>query len=104
MLNWAPPYWLINGEAYPDTDAISAGAGDDVLLRYVNAGFDNSSMALLGAHERVVAKDAYLLANPFDAVAETIPAGATMDAIVTIPASGSLPALQPPASPHERHR
>jgi FtsP/CotA-like multicopper oxidase with cupredoxin domain len=91
MLNWAPPYWLINGEAYPDTDAISAAAGDDVLLRYVNAGFDNSSMALLGAHERVVAKDAYLLANPFNAVAETIPAGATMDAIVTIPASGSYP-------------
>jgi FtsP/CotA-like multicopper oxidase with cupredoxin domain len=91
MLDWAPPYWLINGAAYPDTAPISAAAGDNVLLRYVNAGSDNTSMALLGAHERVVAKDAYPLASPFDAVAETIPAGATMDAIVTIPASGSYP-------------
>ena len=90
LLDWAPPYWLINGKAYPDTDVIHAAAsGQRVLLRYVNAGSDNTSMALLGAHERVVARDAYLEQNPFDAVSETIPAGATLDAIVTIPASGS---------------
>ena len=39
LLNWAPPYWLINGKAYPDTSPIHAGAaGQRVLLRYVNAG------------------------------------------------------------------
>ena len=30
-----------------------------------------------------------LLDNPFDAVAETIPAGATEDAIATVPAGGA---------------
>lgn len=80
-------YWLINGKAYPDTAGITAAAGQRVLLRYVNAGYDNTTMALLGMHEHVVARDANLLNNPFDANAETIPAGATEDAIATVPTS-----------------
>jgi len=42
-------------------------------------------------HERVLARDANLLKSPFDADAETIPAGATEDAIVTVPGSGAGP-------------
>jgi FtsP/CotA-like multicopper oxidase with cupredoxin domain len=84
-------YWLINGRAYPDTaPGVTATAGQRVLLRYLNAGYDNTTMMLLGMHERVVARDARLLNNPFDANAETIPAGATEDAIATVPA-GSAP-------------
>jgi FtsP/CotA-like multicopper oxidase with cupredoxin domain len=87
-------YWLINGKAYPDTaPGITATAGQRVLLRYLNAGYDNTTMMLLGMHERVVARDARLLNNPFDANAETIPAGATEDAIATVPA-GSAPSTQ----------
>src|SRR5262249_50303744 len=56
------------------------------LLRYLNAGYDNTSMSLLGMHQRVLARDANLLNDPFDAAAETIPAGATEDAIATVPA------------------
>ena len=80
-------YWLINGQAHPDTPAIAATAGQRLLLRYVNAGFDNTSMTLLGMHQRVVARDAYLLNNPFDADSETVPAGGTEDAIAVIPAT-----------------
>jgi FtsP/CotA-like multicopper oxidase with cupredoxin domain len=87
MHTYNAKYWLINGKAYPDTAAITAGAGQRLLLRYVNAGYDNTTMALLGLHERVLARDANLLSNPFDASAETIPAGGTEDTIVTIPAS-----------------
>jgi FtsP/CotA-like multicopper oxidase with cupredoxin domain len=91
MYTYRATYWLINGKAYPDTaPGITAAAGQRVLLRYVNAGFDNTTMALLGAHERVVAWDARLLNNPFDANAETVPAGGTEDVIVTIP-SGDPP-------------
>jgi FtsP/CotA-like multicopper oxidase with cupredoxin domain len=86
MYSYHATYWLINGKAYPDTaPGITATAGQRVLLRYVNAGFDNTSMALLGMHERVVARDARLLNNPHDANAETIPAGATEDAIAIVP-------------------
>ena len=82
-------YWMINGLSYPDTAPIAASPGQKVLLRYVNSGYDNTTMTLLGSDERVVGKDAYLLNNPYSAVAETVPAGATEDAIVTVPASSS---------------
>jgi FtsP/CotA-like multicopper oxidase with cupredoxin domain len=79
-------YWLINGLSYPDTAPISAAVGQRLLVRYLNAGYDNTTMLVLGMHERVLARDASLLNNPFDADAETIPAGATEDVIATIPA------------------
>jgi FtsP/CotA-like multicopper oxidase with cupredoxin domain len=87
MRNYLATYWLINGKAYPNTDVIHAAATQRLLLRYVNAGFDNTTMMLLGTHEHVIARDAYPLTNAFDADAETIPAGATEDAIATIPAA-----------------
>lgn len=91
---YKPTYWLINGKAYPDTAPVHAAApGTRVLLRYLNAGYDNTSMMLLGMHERVVARDARTLTNPFDAVTEIVPAGATEDAIATIPSSGNHFAL-----------
>lgn len=87
-------YWLINGRAYPDTSpGIVAAPGQRVLLRYLNAGYDNSTMLLLGMHEHVVARDARLLGNPLDASAETIPSGATEDAIATVP-TGSPPSAR----------
>jgi FtsP/CotA-like multicopper oxidase with cupredoxin domain len=90
MHTYRATYWLINGKAYPDTlPGIGATVGQKVLLRYLNAGFDNTTMQLLGMHERVVARDARLLNNPFDANAETIPAGATEDAIATVPAGAA---------------
>jgi FtsP/CotA-like multicopper oxidase with cupredoxin domain len=92
MYSYNATYWLINGKAYPDTAGITAAAGSQLLLRYVNAGFDNTSMALLGMHEHVVARDAHLLNNPHDANAETIPAGATEDAIATVPTTPLLTA------------
>jgi FtsP/CotA-like multicopper oxidase with cupredoxin domain len=90
MHSYRATYWLINGRAYPDTAPITAVAGQRVLLRYLNAGYDNTTMVLLGMHERVVSRDARPLNNPFDANAETIPAGATEDAIATVP-PGSAP-------------
>lgn len=82
LLDYHPTYWLINGAAYPSTNPITANSGERVLLRYLNAGFVHPSMALLGAYQRVIAKDSYAVNNPFDVVAETIPAGTTADMIV----------------------
>jgi FtsP/CotA-like multicopper oxidase with cupredoxin domain len=78
-------YWLINGQPYPAAPAISAPVGQRLLLRYVNAGYDNTAMMLLGMHERVLARDAFPLNNPYLAATETLPAGRTEDAIATIP-------------------
>ena len=91
MYTYRATYWLINGKAYPDTAGITAAAGQKVLLRYLNAGYDNTSMSLLGMHQQVVVRDANLLNNPFAADAETLPAGGTEDAIVTMPPSSEAP-------------
>jgi len=40
-------------------------------------------------HQRVLARDARLLLNPFAGVAETIPAGGTEDAIATMPSTAA---------------
>jgi FtsP/CotA-like multicopper oxidase with cupredoxin domain len=103
MHSYRATYWLINGKAYPDTTVINASSGDRVLLRYLNAGFDNTTMSLLGMHERVVARDARLLNNPFDANAETIPAGATEDAIATVPSGAAPSALGFPLYNRQQH-
>jgi FtsP/CotA-like multicopper oxidase with cupredoxin domain len=80
-------YWLVNGQPYVEgSPGITATAGQRVLLRYLNAGYDQTSMALLGMHERVVARSARLLGNPILASAEIIPPGGTEDAIATVPA------------------
>lgn len=89
MRNYLATYWLINGKSYPDTDVIHAAAGQRLLLRYLNAGHDNTTMTLLGMDERVLARDAHMLPNAFDAHAETIPAGATEDVVATVPAGSS---------------
>jgi FtsP/CotA-like multicopper oxidase with cupredoxin domain len=89
LTTYLPTYWMINGKSYPQTmsDGIQASPGQTLLLRYVNAGFDNTSMELLGLHEHVLARDAHLLPQAFDAAVETIPSGGTEDALVTMPAT-----------------
>src|SRR5262249_32197700 len=86
MSPYGATYWLTTGRAYRDTAGITAAAGQRVLLRYLNAGYDNTTMMLVGMNEHVVAKDAWPLNSAYDAIADTIPAGATEDAIATIPA------------------
>ena len=89
MATWAPEYRLINGRAYPDTGTISAAAGDKVLLRYVNAGSEHVPMTMLGLGATIVGREASLLTTPLGFTSETIPAGSTADAIITVPAGAS---------------
>jgi len=77
-----PTYFLMNGRPYPDTADVTVGQDDRLLVRWANASFHNQSMAVLGAHQRVIAKEGYEVPNPFDAVAEIVPAGATADVLI----------------------
>ena len=71
-------YWTINGRAYPDTltpnndpalpaqplsSLIQVNAGDRVLLRFANLGYEQQSMQLPGIRMDVVGEDAALLRN-----------------------------------------
>ncbi len=90
MRDFAPRWTLVNGKAHPNTEAITAASGQDVLLRWVNAGVSYHSMTVLGAHQHVVALDGSRLRNGSTDisrhyVADTFGPGQTTDAIVTVP-------------------
>jgi FtsP/CotA-like multicopper oxidase with cupredoxin domain len=87
--HWQPQYWLINGKAHPDTAHLSAAAGSNLLLRYVNAGLDNNTMTMLGMHARLAARDGWPLVNPYTVVSETIPSGQSIDEIAAVPAGSA---------------
>lgn len=89
MRNYAPKYFLINGQVYPNTAPISTVAGNTVLLRYLNAGLQPYSMTLLGLRQTAIAMDG----SPFNygrtLVAETIAPGQTADMLAGIPAAAA---------------
>jgi FtsP/CotA-like multicopper oxidase with cupredoxin domain len=119
--DYAPEFYLINGRVYPDTLApngqgtdpvtgdlippagredlqyqpisslVKANAGERVLLRIINLGFEVHTMKLGGIKMRVVGKDATLLRgrNGSDLTyltsAASISPGETVDAIFVAP-------------------
>jgi hypothetical protein len=82
-------YHLINGKAFPDTDVIEARAGDDVLLRYVNAGVSDKTMGLLGLRQTLIARNASLYTDPQTFIAPLVGPGETADVTVAIPATAT---------------
>jgi len=85
MRDYAPRYFLINGEAYPDTNEIASADGNKVLLRYVNAGIVQHSMGTLGVDQEVLAIDGNLLNYSYRVASATIGSGQTSDRMVTMP-------------------
>jgi FtsP/CotA-like multicopper oxidase with cupredoxin domain len=76
--DYDPDYWLMNGRVYPQTilehgdpslpsqpisSLVRAAAGDRVLLRLANLGYEQHAMQLPGIPMRVVGQDATLLRN-----------------------------------------
>ena len=87
MRNYAPKYFLINGQVYPDTAPILTAAGNQVLLRYVNAGLQPYSMSLLGLRQTAIAMDGSPFAYGRTLVAETVAPGQTADMLASVPAA-----------------
>lgn len=87
MRRYQPKYWLINGKAYPDTEPILTAAGNRLLLRYVNAGLQTHTMALLGGYQKFLALGGAELPFYRNLVSEELGPGQSADALVTIPAS-----------------
>ena len=100
-------YWIINGRSYPDTilsDAeivgtelalrqpvsslIQAVPGDEILLRFVNLGYEQQAMQLLGISPmRVVGLDArFLGAQSYNTNTLYIGPGEARDVLFTAPA------------------
>ena len=85
--NYTPKYFLINGKAYPGTGSFIVDPGDQVLLRYVNAGLQAHSLSTLGLTQTIIGQDGSPYTHSHKVVAETIATGQTLDTLVSIPAS-----------------
>lgn len=85
MRDFRPDYRLVNGKAFPETDAIPTDVGHRVLLRYVNAGSLNHPIGLLGANQLVVGSEGHPLAYPQQLGVVAVSPGETVDAIATMP-------------------
>jgi FtsP/CotA-like multicopper oxidase with cupredoxin domain len=117
---YRPDIWLLNGRSYPDTIAppgggtdpatgdliapaghdelqfqpisslVTANAGERILLRFVNLGFQQHAMTIDGLRMRVVGKDATLLRRggtwqDYETSDILIGPGESVDAIVVAP-------------------
>ena len=87
MRDYKPTYWLINGQAYPDTAPIPTQAGHRLLIRYVNAGLQYHAMSVMGLDQLRLAEDGIPYAYTRRVVGQTLTAGQTMDVLIDIPAS-----------------
>jgi FtsP/CotA-like multicopper oxidase with cupredoxin domain len=87
MRNYKPAYWLINGQAYPDTQPIPTLAGNNLLLRYVNAGLHPHAISLMGLDQKLLAEDGIPYSYNRNVVGHTIAAGQSVDVMVNIPAA-----------------
>jgi len=109
---YKPDYWLINGRSYPDSmkpnhdndrplqpysSKIEANPGDTILLRFINLGFEQHTIEILGATMKVVGLDARPLKQPLgpDLSYQTnvvhIGEGQTMEVLVTVHTPGTFP-------------
>jgi len=85
MRNYKPKYWLINGKVYPQTDEILTMVGNQVLLRFINAGLQPHSMSLLGLEQTLLAVDGNPLPYSRNVVVNTVAPGQTFDTLVSMP-------------------
>lgn len=104
-----PQYYMINGRSYPDTlksdhdsgfplqpfsSLIEVNSGEKVLLRFINLGFENHNMQLLGIPMKIIGLDAKVLKGnngedlSFFRDTIDIAPGQTLDAIFTAPSPG----------------
>ena len=93
---FAPRYFLVNGHAYSaSAPSIDVTGGQTLLLRYLNAGIQHHSMAVLGLHQHVIANDGSPLPAERTMVAETIAPGQTQDVLISVPATAATSTRYP---------
>ncbi len=91
-IDYEPKYFLVNGEAGDATTAVVTPApGDDVLIRFLNAGLKDHAPEILGSHLSVIAEDGNLYPYPREQYSLLLAAGKTLDALLLSPAEGDYP-------------
>ena len=82
VINDGPLGMTFNGKSFPATQPFVCKRGEKVLIRYVNEGQQLHPMHLHGMPQLVIARDGYLLPQPFLCDTLTIAPGERWEAIV----------------------
>ena len=72
----------LNGKSFPATDLLTAKLGQKILVRFMNEGLMNHPMHLHGMGMQVIAKDGYLLPQPYWCDVVDVPPGNRFDVII----------------------
>ncbi|MFQ5456110.1 MAG: multicopper oxidase family protein [Nitrospirota bacterium] len=89
-IEFRPDYWLINGNAYPDTLSdpkthIKTKTGERLLIRLISLGLQPHTMHLHGTHTTIIGRDAVKLRYPQEVFTVHISSGETYDLLVVFP-------------------
>jgi manganese oxidase len=76
--------FTLNGKSFPATQPLTAKMGERVLVRYMNEGLMNHPMHLHGMPMTVVARDGYLLPQPFMCDTLDVAPGERWDVIIEV--------------------
>jgi len=89
-INYKPRYFLVNGDPYTSTtaDLSAGGINDRNLVRFLNAGLQSHSPALVGGRLSLVAESGNLYPYARDQYSMLLSAGQTRDAIFTSSTAG----------------
>jgi hypothetical protein len=88
-----PKYFLVNGAPYsPSLSPIPAGnPNENLLLRFLNAGLVEKTPTLQNQSMAIIAEDGNLLPFSKEQYSLLLPAGKTMDAVLTPATAGYIP-------------
>ncbi len=91
-IDYLPRYFLVNGEPHtPAAAPLPAGnVGETTLLRFLNAGLQTHVPIVQGLYMQLVAEDGKPFPYPRTQYSAFLPAGKTMDALLTPAAEGSF--------------
>ena len=91
-IDFAPKYFLINGTPFSIglAPVLAGRSGEPLLLRFLNAGLRDYIPLIQGLHLNIIAEDGILLPYGKRQYSLLLPAGKTIDVLVT-PTAGDFP-------------
>ena len=92
-MDYRPKYFLVNGEAY-SASSLPIFAGNTfeaILIRFLNAGINDLVPIIHGIYLEVVAEDGNLMPYSKEQYTMFLPAGKTMDALISPVQPGTVP-------------
>ncbi len=94
--NFEPNYYFVNGLSYPNTSTdvdtkIAMGMGEDVAIRFINAGLLTHSMHFHGYHVKVISRNRVPVTDIIDKDTVVVNPGECVDVILPVNQTGKFP-------------